>query len=88
MQFLLVANGERKTTDAVSISGERRTETKTEEKGIARSEFRYGRFQRVIPLPTEVENDKVEAEYKDGILRLTLPKAASEKRKSVKVNIG
>jgi HSP20 family protein len=76
------------TADAVSISGERRSETKTEEKGIARSEFRYGRFQRVIPLPSEVENDKVEAEYKDGILRLTLPKAVSERRKSVKVNIG
>jgi HSP20 family protein len=76
------------TTDAVSISGERRSETKTEEKGIARSEFRYGRFQRVIPLPSEVQNDKVEAEYKDGILRLTLPKAVSERRKSVKVNIG
>ncbi|BAY22664.1 heat shock protein Hsp20 [Calothrix sp. NIES-2100] len=76
------------THDAVSISGERKSETKTEEKGIARSEFRYGRFQRVIPLPTEVENDKVEAEYKDGILRLTLPKSVSDKQKSVKVNIG
>lgn len=76
------------TTDAVSISGERRSETKTEEKGIARSEFRYGRFQRVIPLPSEVENDKVAAEYKDGILRLTLPKAVSERRKTVKVNLG
>lgn len=76
------------TADAVSISGERRSETKTEEKGIARSEFRYGRFQRVIPLPSEVQNDKVEAEYKDGILRLTMPKAVSDKGKVVKVNIG
>ncbi|MDZ8050064.1 MAG: Hsp20/alpha crystallin family protein [Aulosira sp. ZfuVER01] len=76
------------TADAVSISGERKSETKTEEKGIARSEFRYGRFQRVIPLPTQIENDKVEAEYKDGILRLTMPKLVSEKQKTVKVNIG
>ena len=76
------------TAEAVSISGERKSETKTEEKGIARSEFRYGRFQRVIPLPTQVENDKVEAEYKDGILRLNMPKLVSEKQKTVKVNIG
>jgi HSP20 family protein len=76
------------TPDAVSISGERKSETKTEEKGIARSEFRYGRFQRVIPLPSQIQNDKVEAEYKDGILRLTMPKSVSEKQKTVKVNIG
>ncbi|OUL29890.1 molecular chaperone [Nostoc sp. T09] len=76
------------TADAVSISGERKSETKTEEKGIARSEFRYGRFQRVIPLPVQIQNDKVEAEYKDGILRLTLPKSVSDKQKTVKVNIG
>lgn len=75
------------TPESVSISGERRSETKTEEKGISRSEFRYGRFQRVIPLPTLIQNDKVQAEYKDGILRLTLPKAESERQKVVKVNI-
>jgi HSP20 family protein len=75
------------TPESISISGERKSETKTEENGITRSEFRYGRFQRVIPLPSLVENDRVEAEYKNGILRLTLPKAESEKHKVVKVNI-
>ena len=76
------------TADSVSISGERKSETKTEREGYTRSEFRYGKFQRVIPLPLEVQNDKVQAEYKDGILRLTLPKAESEKQKAVKVNLG
>lgn len=76
------------TADSVSISGERQTETKTEEKGVFRSEFRYGKFQRVIPLPTEVDNQNVQAEYKDGILMLTLPKVEHEKRKVVKVNLG
>lgn len=76
------------TADAVSISGERRSETKTEEKGIFRSEFRYGKFQRVIPLNTQVDNQKVQAEYKDGILTLTLPKMEDERRKVVKVNLG
>jgi HSP20 family protein len=74
--------------DAVSISGERRTEVKAEERGVIRTEFSYGRFQRLIPLPTRVDIDKVQAEYKNGILRLTLPKAEEEKNKVVKVNVG
>ncbi|HEY9600792.1 MAG TPA: Hsp20/alpha crystallin family protein [Allocoleopsis sp.] len=75
------------TAESVSISGERQEETKTEEKGVTRTEFRYGRFQRVIPLSTRIQNDKVQAEYKNGILSLTLPKAEVEKTKVVKVNI-
>lgn len=76
------------TADAVAISGERQSETKSEEKGLLRSEFRYGKFQRVIPLPTQVDNQKVQAEYKDGILMLNLPKLEDERRKIVKVNLG
>jgi HSP20 family protein len=76
------------TPDSVSINGERKSETKTEEEGVTRSEFRYGRFQRVIPLPTRIQNQAVKAEYKDGILRLTLPKLEEEKHKTVKVNLG
>ncbi len=76
------------TTDSVSISGERKSETKTKENGVARSEFRYGKFQRVIPLPSQIQHEKVEAQYKDGILKLRLPKAESNKQKVVKVNIG
>ena len=76
------------TEDLVSIAGERKSETKTEEKGMMRSEFYYGQFERRIPLPTHVQNDKVEAEYKNGILTLTLPKSEEEKRKVVKINVG
>jgi HSP20 family protein len=75
------------TADAVSISGERKEQSKTEEKGMMRTEFRYGRFQRVIPLPIRIQNTNVQAEYKDGILKLTLPKAEEEKNKVVKVNL-
>lgn len=74
--------------DSVSISGERRSETRVEKAGVTRSEFAYGQFHRVIPLPQTVENDKVEAKYDHGILRLTLPKAEAEKYKAVKVNLG
>ncbi len=76
------------TADAVSISGERKSESRTEEKGMVRTEFRYGSFRRVIPLPAQVQNDKVEAEYKDGILKLNLPKIDGERNKVVKVNLG
>jgi HSP20 family protein len=76
------------TADSVSISGERKSETKTEEGGVTRTEFRYGRFHRVIPLPVRIENTNVTAQYQNGILNLTLPKAEDEKNKVVKVNIG
>ncbi|WGV23294.1 Hsp20/alpha crystallin family protein [Halotia branconii] len=75
------------TDKAVSISGERKSETKTEDKGITKSEFHYGKFQRVIPLSTRIQNTNVTADYKDGILTLTLPKAEEEKNKVVKVNL-
>ena len=75
------------TADSVSISGERKEESKSEEKGVTRSEFRYGSFSRVIPLPARIENSNVTAEYKDGILNLTLPKSQEEKSQVVKVNV-
>jgi HSP20 family protein len=73
--------------DSISVSGERKEEFLSEEKGVTRSEFRYGKFQRVIPLPARIQNTKVKAEYQDGILKLTLPKAEAEKNKVVKVNL-
>jgi HSP20 family protein len=73
--------------DRVAIAGERKSETKTEENGRTRSEFHYGKFSRVIPLPVRIQNTNVTADYKDGILNLTLPKSEEEKNKVVKVNL-
>jgi HSP20 family protein len=75
------------TAKSVSISGERKSQTETEENGVTRSEFRYGRFQRVVPLPARVVNDQTTADYKDGILTLTLPKAEGDKQKTYKVEL-
>ena len=75
------------TENSVTISGERKSETKTEEKGMVRSEFQYGSFERKISLPSHVQNDKVQAEYKNGILSLILPKIEGEKHKAVKINV-
>ena len=69
--------------DRVAISGERKSEIQEK----TRSEFRYGKFSRVIPLPVKIQNTNVTAEYKDGILNLTLPKAEDEKNKVVKVSL-
>ncbi|MEM8779705.1 MAG: Hsp20/alpha crystallin family protein, partial [Cyanobacteria bacterium P01_G01_bin.49] len=73
------------TKEAVYITGERKEEAKSEENGVTRSEFRYGKFSRAIPLPTLIDNTNVTANYKDGVLHLTLPKAEEEKNKVVKV---
>lgn len=75
------------TKDAVLISGEHRHEKQTEDKSHFRSEFRYGKFQRVVPLPAHIQNDQVGAEFKDGVLTLTLPKVEAH-QKVVKINLG
>ena len=75
------------TAKSISISGERKSEVKAESEEKTRSEFRYGSFKRVISLPVRIENTEVKADYKDGILQLTLPKAEAEKNKVVKVNL-
>lgn len=76
------------TRDTVSIAGEHRYENKAQEQGFFRSEFRYGQFQRMIPLPVHVKNDQVQAEFKNGILTLTLPKVEEAQRRVVKINLG
>ena len=75
------------TADSVSIRGERKIESMIEEKGVTRTEFRYGEFHRVIPLPVRIKNTDVKATYKDGILTLALPKVEEEQNRVVKVAI-
>ncbi|WP_421655130.1 Hsp20/alpha crystallin family protein [Leptothermofonsia sp. ETS-13] len=73
--------------EAVSISGEYKTKTESKEGRVIRSEFRYGSFHRVIPLPVAIRNNEVKAELKDGILTLSLPKFEADRPKVVKVNL-
>lgn len=75
------------TAEAVSIRGERRSAARQENGGMQRSEFRYGSFQRVIPLPARIRNDQIQAEFQNGVLCLTMPKAEDEKNRVVKVNL-
>lgn len=58
------------------IAAERKKETKEEEEGRVRSEFRYGSFVRTVALPKGATEKDVKASYKDGILEVTVPVAA------------
>lgn len=73
---------------ALSISGERKSETKSEEAEVYRAERYVGRFQRSVALPGAVAADKVKAQYKDGILTVTLPKTEEAKPKQINVSVG
>lgn len=71
--------------DALVISGERKAETPKDETEVHRQERNFGRFSRVLTLPTAVAGDKVKATYKDGILTVTLAKAEEAKPKQITV---
>jgi HSP20 family protein len=71
----------------LSISGERKSETSHEGTELLRTERFYGRFQRTVTLPTPVAVDKVKAQYKDGILAVTLPKSEEAKPKHIDVHL-
>ena len=71
--------------DILTIRGEKRSET--EDKGRHFSERYYGRFERSIALPFEVEDDKAEASFKNGVLTVTLPKSAKAHEKAKRITI-
>jgi HSP20 family protein len=72
---------------ALVITGERKGELKEEGVEIHRQERYYGRFQRAITLAAPVAADKVKANYKDGVLTITLPKTEEAKPKQIDVNV-
>ncbi len=73
---------------SLSIAGERKTEQKVEDTEVCRAERFFGRFQRTVVLPATVDADKVKAQYKDGVLTITLPKVEEAKPKQIDVQVG
>jgi len=59
--------------DELVIRGERKYTHETKEKDYYRMETAYGAFERRFPLAEEVDEDKIEAAYKDGVLEVTIP---------------
>jgi HSP20 family protein len=75
------------TVNTVVIKGARQSPESHEAQSPKRSEFRYGSFSRLVNLPKRVKNSEVSADYQNGILKLTLPKADDEKNRVVKVSL-
>jgi HSP20 family protein len=75
------------TENALILEGERRKEHEERREGFYRSERSYGRFSRAVPLPEGVDTEKVEAEFKDGVLevRLPAPKRQSQQRRQIEI---
>ena len=69
----------------LSIKGERRFEENSTGKGYHRIERSYGRFTRSFAVPNSVDTEKVSADYKDGVLTVSLPKKEAAKARQVKV---
>ena len=69
------------------IRGEKKSEKEEKGKHFYRKESSYGAFHRSISLPTEVEEDKVEATYKKGVLKIVLPKSTEGRKARKKISI-
>lgn len=72
---------------SLSFSGERKGEEKFEGADVYHSERFFGHFQRTLTLPAAVDADKITAQYKDGVLTVTLPKAEEAKPKQIDVQV-
>jgi HSP20 family protein len=71
----------------LTIQGEKKEEKEEEKKSYYRMERSYGSFKRTLPLPCEVKDDKVEAQFKNGVLIITLPKEAEAIKETKKINV-
>ena len=79
------------TGEVLTIRGRFGSDAEREESkewGWYANELWYGAFERTITLPTQVQTEKVEAVFRNGVLHLTVPKAEEVKPKSIKVKIG
>lgn len=73
------------TGDTLTIKGETRMDEEVEEENYVYRERRYGSFARSLTIPVPIQADEAEAEFEDGILTLTLPKAEEVKPKAIEV---
>jgi len=74
--------------DVLTITGERKYEKEEKGKKYHRVERAYGSFERSFTLPEDADEGKIAAEFKDGVLKVHLPKSEKAKPKSIEVKIG
>jgi len=75
------------TKNTLTIKGEKKKEKEAKGQNYYRMERSYGSFWRSLPLPCEVEGDKVEATFKNGVLTITLPKTEEAQKHTKKISI-
>ena len=73
--------------DTVHVRGERKTEKEEQEKTFHRVERQVGKFEEMVRLPGPVDDGKVQAEFKEGVLTITLPKTEAAKTHTVQVQV-
>jgi HSP20 family protein len=73
--------------DVLVLKGERKYEKEVREESVHRIERSYGTFQRSFTLPTSVDQEKISANLKDGVLEVTLPKKELAKPKQISVSV-
>jgi len=71
----------------LTLRGEKKDEHKESRKGYLRMETGYGSFMRSFTLPSTINTSKIEAEFKDGILKILVPKAEEAKEKLIEVKV-
>lgn len=72
----------------LSIRGERMFEDEAKQESYHRIERRYGSFARSVSLPAQVDADAIQAEFTDGVLTVTVPKAETAKPRKIKIGEG
>lgn len=70
----------------LTLKGERSAENEVKEDNYYRRERSFGRFERSFTLPDDVDPDKIEAEYKDGVLKLKVPKPETKKPRQITIH--
>lgn len=75
------------TRDSITIKGEKKEEKEEKRKDYYRMERSFGSFSRTIPLHAEIDMDKVKAEFKKGVLTVTLPKTAKAIKETKKIPV-
>jgi HSP20 family protein len=73
--------------DGIAISGEKNVEEEEKDQGYYKMERSYGSFYRLIPLPCAIDREAVNATFKDGVLKVTMPKTAEAIKSEKKISV-
>lgn len=71
--------------DVLTVTGERKSQVEKDEGRLHRSERYYGTFTRALRFPGDVKHQEIDANFKDGVLEITLPKADETRKRKIEV---